>query len=210
MPPSLKVDSNKVPGCLSTVHVHADYDGASGTLSYKGDSDGLLTKGLVAMLVDGLSGCTPEEVRGVDPGFISRSGIEQSLTPGRNNGFLNMIQVMKDKATDASEGSGGGGLGGGEEEEDKQEGGPIYNEMITKLQLLQPTSLTLLDDSASHASHAGSSGFSGESHFKLSIVAPAFSGLNALKRHRLVYTILGDVMDRIHALEIEAKDPTQA
>jgi len=44
------------------VHVHASFDSSTGTLSYTGDSDGLLTKGLVAMLVEGLSGCTPEEV----------------------------------------------------------------------------------------------------------------------------------------------------
>jgi BolA protein len=89
-------------------------------------------------------------------------------------------------------------------------GGPIYNEMITKLQILQPVSLSLTDDSHSHASHPGSAGFeNGESHFKLEIVAAAFEGLSGVKRHRLVYTVLGDVMDRIHALEIKAMDTTQ-
>ena len=60
MPEALKTDANRVPGCLSTVHVSATCD--EGGVQFKGDSDGLLTKGLVAMLVTGLSGCTAEEV----------------------------------------------------------------------------------------------------------------------------------------------------
>jgi len=205
MSDSLKTDTNKVPGCLSTVHVSASYDSSTSTITFLGDSDGLLTKGLVAMLITGLSKCTLKEIQGIDGSFIIRSGLDQSLTPGRNNGFLNMIETMKIKAAQCSaqEESGASEMS----ENDK----PMYNEMIGKLILLKPETLELIDESDQHSGHAGSKGWeeSGESHFKLKIVADVFEGMSALKRHQLVYTILGDTMEKIHALSVDAKAPSQ-
>lgn len=85
MDEALQTDETRVPGCLSVVFVHATRDDATGQITYQGTSDAQLTKGLVALLVNGLSGCTNEQIQGLAPEFIKVCGLEQSLTPGRNN-----------------------------------------------------------------------------------------------------------------------------
>ena len=230
MNPSLMIPENKVPGCLSTVYVDcttSTNENNELVLDYVGTSDGLLTKGLVALLIRGLSGCTPDQIQKVNPEFISAAGITQSLTPGRNNGFLNMLAVMKNKAAQAagSESDEVNGVKSSDSVDDNDdegettngiitsfepiEGKPMYNAMMESLLKLKPTHLSLIDNSDQHEGHAGSKGYNGESHFSLEIVSDVFDGMALVKRHQLIYLVLGEVMEKIHALQISAKSPDE-
>ncbi|HLO50718.1 MAG TPA: SufE family protein [Kamptonema sp.] len=97
-PESDKLPDNKVSGCVSQVYITAQL--ADGKVSFQGDSDSQLVKGLVALLVEGLSGLTPTEVTRVSPDFIQDTGLNVSLTPSRANGFYNIFQMMKNKAVE--------------------------------------------------------------------------------------------------------------
>ncbi len=96
MPEESKIEENKVQGCVSQVYITADLE--DGKILYKGDSDAQLVKGLVALLIEGLNGLTPNEIIAVTPDFIEETGLNVSLTPSRANGFYNIFQMMKKKA----------------------------------------------------------------------------------------------------------------
>ena len=218
--PSKQIPENKVPGCLSTVYIdgNAELINDEYRITFVGDSDGLLTKGLVSLLVRGLSGNTAADIQKVNPTFINTAGIATSLTPGRNNGFLNMLAVMKRKAIEIETAA--------KEQQSSSENEsapddvssttktaisdrPMYDAIITALQALKPEVVELVDTSYQHAGHAGAKDSGRESHFELYIVADAFDGLNLIKRHKLVYMMLGSVMPQIHALNIKAKTPQE-
>ncbi|XP_059444274.1 sufE-like protein 1, chloroplastic/mitochondrial [Corylus avellana] len=92
-----KTKENKVEGCVSQVWVRAYLDSDKNVV-FEADSDSVLTKGLAALLVNGLSGRPVEEILRVSPDFAMLLGLQQSLTPSRNNGFLNMLRLMQKKA----------------------------------------------------------------------------------------------------------------
>ena len=96
MPEEYKTPENKVPGCVPQVYITADLE--DDKIWYRGDSDAQLVKGLVALLVEGLNGLTPDEILQVTPDFIEETGLKVSLTPSRANGFYNIFQTMKKKA----------------------------------------------------------------------------------------------------------------
>ncbi|MBE9014114.1 SufE family protein [Pseudanabaenaceae cyanobacterium LEGE 13415] len=95
-PETEKTPENKVSGCASQVFVVADLD--DGKVQFQGDSDSQLVKGLVALLVEGLSGLSPQEVVDLSPEFIKATGLDVSLTPSRANGFYNILAKMKQKS----------------------------------------------------------------------------------------------------------------
>lgn len=95
-PEAEKSPENKVAGCASQVFVVANLE--EGKVQFEGDSDSQLVKGLVALLVEGLSGLTPQEVVDLSPDFIKATGLDVSLTPSRANGFYNILAKMKQKS----------------------------------------------------------------------------------------------------------------
>ena len=96
MPEADKIPENKVPGCTSQVFLTANLE--NGKVWYQGDSDAQLVKGLVALLIEGINGLSPEEILQISPDFIQDTGLNVSLTPSRANGFYNIFQTMKKKA----------------------------------------------------------------------------------------------------------------
>lgn len=214
MEASLKTEENRVRGCTSVVHVHVSLDDER-LVRLQGDSDAQLTKGLLALLMEGLDGAQPEAVAAVDPDFISASGLSVSLTPSRNNGFVNMLAKIKDSVAKLANGE---KASVGEQDEEEKGNGimedpdrPMYSTLVRKLTLLKPAELSIEDKSAAHKGHAAVKGSSGESHFAVFVVAEAFESLSLVQRHRMVYTLMGDELKsgNIHALEIRALTPEE-
>jgi BolA family transcriptional regulator, general stress-responsive regulator len=85
----------------------------------------------------------------------------------------------------------------------------VASEIKSRLAALDPVALDLVDESAQHAGHSGSSP-GGQTHWRLSIVSPRFSGQPTVARHRMVYQALGELMQNpIHALAITARSPDE-
>ena len=92
----LRQDAFKVKGCVSQVYVVGSLQ--EGRLHWQGDSDAAITKGLLAFLIQGMEGLTPEQVLALDPAILAATGLQASLTPSRANGFLNIFLSMQAQA----------------------------------------------------------------------------------------------------------------
>ena len=91
-----KVDENKVKGCQSTVWLAADF--RDGRVYYKADSDAVIVKGLISMLIRVLSGQTPDAIVQAKLDFINEIGMTSHLAQTRSNGLRAMVQNMKNYA----------------------------------------------------------------------------------------------------------------
>ncbi|MBM5797708.1 MAG: SufE family protein [Cyanobacteria bacterium M_surface_7_m2_040] len=96
LPEEFRQEPFKVKGCVSQVYVVGQLH--EGLLHWQGDSDAAITKGLLALLIKGLEGLSPEQVAAIDPGFIAQTGLQASLTPSRANGFINIFKLMQAQA----------------------------------------------------------------------------------------------------------------
>ena len=88
-----KIESNLIDGCQSRVWLQADY--VDGKLNFTAESDALIVKGIVALLIRVLSGHTPQEILDADLYFIEKIGLKEHLSPTRSNGLLAMVKQMR-------------------------------------------------------------------------------------------------------------------
>ena len=97
LPEEFRNDVFKVKGCVSQVYVVGQL--VDGKLHWQGDSDAAITKGLLALLIEGTEGLDPSAMASIDPAFLSETGLQASLTPSRANGFLNIFKMMQAQAS---------------------------------------------------------------------------------------------------------------
>jgi cysteine desulfuration protein SufE len=94
--PEFKIDENKIKGCQSQVWLVADEN--AGRIFFKADSDAVIVRGLVSMLIRVLSGHTPQEIIDAKLDFINKIGMTTHLAQTRSNGLLSMLKQMKNYA----------------------------------------------------------------------------------------------------------------
>ena len=88
-----KTESNLIDGCQSRVWLHADY--VDGKIIFTAESDALIVKGIIALLIRVLSGHTPQEILAADLYFIDKIGLKEHLSPTRSNGLLAMVKQIR-------------------------------------------------------------------------------------------------------------------
>lgn len=91
--PRYKVKDFLIEGCQSKVWLRPDFDGNH--ITFTADSDAIITRGIVALLIKVLSSRSPEEIIATDLYFIDKIGLKQNLSPTRSNGLLSMVRQMK-------------------------------------------------------------------------------------------------------------------
>lgn len=88
-----RVQSNLINGCQSRVWLHAEL--RDGKIHFTADSDAVITKGLVSLMIRVFDGQSPEDILNADVGFIEEIGLKEHLSPTRSNGLTAMIKQMK-------------------------------------------------------------------------------------------------------------------
>lgn len=94
LPEGEKTDQNLIDGCQSRLWLVCDQQ-PDGTLVFRAESDALIVKGIVTLLIRVLSGHTPDEILGADLYFIDKIGLRDNLSPTRSNGLLSMLKQMR-------------------------------------------------------------------------------------------------------------------
>ncbi len=90
---SLKTEDLLIKGCQSQVWLHAKLD--DGKVIFTADSDAIITKGIISVLIQVLSGQTPDTIVNADLHFVEKIGLKDHLSPTRSNGLVSMIKQMK-------------------------------------------------------------------------------------------------------------------
>lgn len=98
LPESDKTPQNLIEGCQSRVWITADRD-PEGRINFRADSDAMIVKGIVALLLRVLNGHTPREILDSDLYFINAIGLSEHLSPTRSNGLVAMVKQMRNYAT---------------------------------------------------------------------------------------------------------------
>lgn len=91
----LKTPDRLIEGCQSRVWLDANYNPETGRITFNADSDALIVKGIISMLVEVLSDHTPDEILNADLYFIDRIGLSENLSPTRSNGLVSMLKQLK-------------------------------------------------------------------------------------------------------------------
>ena len=93
LPAEYKTDNDLIEGCQSRVWLQADY--VDGKVVFRAESDALIVKGIVSLLIKVYSGHTPDEILDNEPYFVEAIGLKEHLSPKRSNGLLAMIKQMR-------------------------------------------------------------------------------------------------------------------
>ncbi|MBR2959543.1 MAG: SufE family protein [Bacteroidales bacterium] len=88
-----KTEQNLIQGCQSRVWLSCSFDG--GVLRFRADSDAVITRGIISLLIRAFDGHTPQEILDADLAFIDAIGLKEHLSPTRSNGLTAMIKQMK-------------------------------------------------------------------------------------------------------------------
>jgi cysteine desulfuration protein SufE len=88
-----KVQNNLISGCQSRVWLQAEY--RDGRVYFSADSDAVITKGMISLMIRVLDGQTPDDILSAELGFLEQIGLKEHLSPTRSNGLTSMVKQMK-------------------------------------------------------------------------------------------------------------------